>query len=112
MMPRTPTPPPPNVDAAAAVAVNVSLITTSPGIRPVAAIGVKVGETNPNVTFAPLGAGGGRQNSGTSAGLQPTTQLNLGTNAGLVGKLGATSLGSTSTTMWSEGMATQDRVSP
>jgi hypothetical protein len=44
---------------------------------------------NPNVTFAPLGAGSGQQNSGNSASLQPTTQSNLLTNAGLVGKLGA-----------------------
>jgi hypothetical protein len=44
-----------------------------------------IGGTNPNVMFAPLGAGGGQQNSGNSAGLQPTTQSNLGTNAGSVG---------------------------
>jgi hypothetical protein len=40
---------------------------------------------NPNVTFGPLGVGGAHQNSGNSAGLQPTTQSNSGMNAGLVG---------------------------
>ncbi len=45
-----------------------------------------VGRTNLNVMFASLGAGGGQQNSGNFAGLQPTTQSNMGTNAGLVGR--------------------------
>jgi hypothetical protein len=40
---------------------------------------------NPNVTFAPLGAGGRQQNSGISAGSQPITQSKMGTNTGLVG---------------------------
>ncbi len=44
---------------------------------------------NWNATFAPLGAGGGHQNSGNAGSLQPTTSLNLGTNVGLVGKFGA-----------------------
>ncbi len=39
--------------------------------------------------FAPLGAGGVHQISDYSAGLQPTIQLNLGTNAGSVGGFGA-----------------------
>ncbi len=93
MMLQTSTPPPPNVDAAAAATAataNGSAITMSPGRMPVAAIGRNVGGKNPNVTFAPLGAGGRQQNSGNSAGLQPTNQLNLGMNAGLVGKFGTT----------------------
>jgi hypothetical protein len=36
--------------------------------------------------FALLGAGGGQQNSGNSAGLQTTTQSILGTNASSVGR--------------------------
>jgi hypothetical protein len=45
---------------------------------------------NPNIMFAPLGAGGNQQNSSNSAGLQPTTQSNSGTKAGLVGRFGVT----------------------
>jgi hypothetical protein len=120
----TTTPPPPNIDAAAATAVavnasaitlspgrmpvasiaavapaaNTSAITPFPGSMPVAAIGLNVGGMNLNVTFAPLGVSSGQQNSGNSAGLQPTTQLNLGFSTGLVGGFGATHSGSTSTT--------------
>ncbi len=42
--------------------------------------------------------GGGQQNLGFSASLQPTTQSNSGFSASLVGKFGATHPGSTSTT--------------
>ncbi len=84
--------------AAAAANANRSAITTSPGGTPVGAISPNVGRTNPNVTFAPLGVGRGQQNSGNSEGSQPTTQSNSGFNAGLVGRFGATHLGSTSTT--------------
>jgi hypothetical protein len=84
--------------AAAIATANVSAVTTSPGGTPVAAIGLNVGGTNPNVTFASLRVGGRKQNSGSSASSQPTTQLILGFSAGLVGGLGATHLGSISTT--------------
>jgi hypothetical protein len=125
-MAQTPTSPPPNVDATAAAAVaanvsaiplssggmpvadiaaattsaatNISAITTSTGGTPVAVIGLSIGGTNPNIKFASLGAGGKQQNSGNSAGFQPTTQLNSGFSAGLVGRFGATHSGSTSTT--------------
>jgi hypothetical protein len=105
MMLQTSTPPPPNLDAAAATTTiaNLSANTTTPGGTPVAATGRNVGGMNPNITFAPLGAGGRQQNSGNSANLQPTTQSNLGTNAGLVGKFGAIYLGSTSTTIGTSG---------
>ncbi len=84
--------------AAAAAATNASAIATSPGGMPIAAISLNASRMNPDITFAPLGVGGGQQNSGNSAGSQPTTQSNSGFSAGLVGRFGATHLGSTSTT--------------
>jgi hypothetical protein len=70
---------------------------------PIPTTGRSVARMNQNITFASLGAGGRQQNSGNSAGLQPTTQSNLGTNAGLVGGFGAIYLGSTSTTTGTSG---------
>ncbi len=37
------------------------------GSKTTTAIGLNVGGMNSNVTFAPLGVGGGQQNSGNSA---------------------------------------------
>jgi hypothetical protein len=62
----------------------------------IAAIDFNVSTTN--LIVVPLGVGGGQQNSSNSAGLQPTTQSNLGINAGLVGGFVVTYLGSTSIT--------------
>ncbi len=82
---------------AAAAAANASAITTFPGSTPTAAIGLNASRTNPNLTFAPLGVGDGQQNSGISAGLQPTTQSNMGFSASSAGGFGATHSSSTST---------------
>jgi hypothetical protein len=89
--------------ATTAATVNLSAITTSPSSTTVAAICLNICGMNPNITFAHLVVGNGQQNSGNSAGLQPTTQSNSGFSAGSAGGFGATHLGSTSTTTGTSG---------
>jgi hypothetical protein len=61
-------------------------------------MGLNIGRAELLVTFAPHKVSGEQQNLGFSASLQPTTQLNLGSSANLVGGFGATCPGGTSTT--------------
>ncbi len=121
MMLPTPSPPPTNVDVAAAIAANASAIPLSPGGTPITtiagagatnastiamspggmpftAMGLNISGAKLLVTFAPPRVSGGQQNLGFSASLQPTTQLNSGSSANLVGGFGATHPGGTSTT--------------
>jgi hypothetical protein len=89
--------------ATAAATANASAMSMSPGGMPVAAISLNIGGMNLNIMLTPLEVGGGQQNSGNSASLQPTTQSNLGLSAGLFGGFGPTHLGSTSTTTGTSG---------
>jgi hypothetical protein len=108
--------PPPTI-AIAAVAANASAILLSPGRMSIAniataaaaaaaspggtpfpAMGLNIDGANPLVTLAPPGVSSGQQNLGFCVSLQPTTQLNLGSSASLVGGFGATHPGGTSTT--------------
>ncbi len=84
--------------AAAAITVNMSTIAASPGGTIFTAMSLNIGGAKLLVMFAPPGVSSGQQNMGFSASLQPTTQLKSGPSASLVGVLGATHPGSTSTT--------------
>jgi hypothetical protein len=81
-----------------AITENASTIAASPSGTPFTAMGLNICGAIPFITFAPPGASGRQQNLGSSASLQPTTQLNPGFSASLVGRSGASQAGGTSTT--------------
>jgi hypothetical protein len=80
MMLQIPTPPSTNVAATAAAAANTSTITMSPGITPVAVIGLKmIGTRIPNADPGNCGGSGVAQkaaNANTQKGLEHFSQLN------------------------------------